>query len=68
MSAKDELHRLVEEIQDNEAEELLREVRQRYCVPARRRRSPAFVGMGDSGRSDLSEHVDDALREGGFGR
>ena len=30
------------------------------------RQLPAFVGIGDSGRSDISEHVDDLLA-GGFG-
>jgi hypothetical protein len=30
------------------------------------RRLPAFVRTGDSGRSDISEHVDDLLA-GGFG-
>ena len=31
------------------------------------RQLPAFVGIGDSGRSDISEHVDDLL-SGGFGK
>jgi hypothetical protein len=31
------------------------------------RQLPAFVGIGDSGRSDISEHVDDLLA-GGFGK
>lgn len=30
------------------------------------RQLPAFVGIGDSGRSDISEHVDELLA-GGFG-
>ncbi|MGH3252396.1 MAG: hypothetical protein ACRDOI_40140 [Trebonia sp.] len=30
------------------------------------RQLPAFVGIGDSGRSDVSKHVDDLLA-GGFG-
>jgi hypothetical protein len=30
------------------------------------RHLPAFVGIGDSGRTDISEHVDDVL-SGGFG-
>lgn len=30
------------------------------------RQLPGFVGIGDSGRSDISEHVDDLLA-GGFG-
>jgi hypothetical protein len=30
-------------------------------------RLPEFVGIGDSGRSDLSERVDELLTEG-FGR
>ena len=30
------------------------------------RQLPAFVGIGDSGRSDISEHLDDLLA-GGFG-
>jgi hypothetical protein len=30
------------------------------------RQIPAFVGIGDSGRSDISEHVDELLA-GGFG-
>jgi hypothetical protein len=33
----------------------------------RHRQLPAFVGIGDSGRSDISEHVDDLLA-GGFGQ
>jgi Helix-turn-helix domain len=28
------------------------------------RKLPAFVGIGESGRSDISEHVDDLLAEG----
>ena len=31
------------------------------------RQLPAFVGIGDSGRNDISEHVDDLLA-GGFGK
>jgi hypothetical protein len=30
------------------------------------RQLPAFAGIGDSGRSDISEHVDELLA-GGFG-
>jgi hypothetical protein len=28
------------------------------------RQLPAFVGIGDSGRTDISEHTDDLLAEG----
>lgn len=34
---------------------------------SRRWALPAFVGMGDSGRSDVSERVDEILGEG-FGK
>jgi hypothetical protein len=34
--------------------------------PGQQVRLPAFVGIGDSGRSDISERVDDLLA-GGFG-
>lgn len=35
------------------------------ALPAQQvRQLPAFVGIGDSGRSDISEHVDDLLTRG----
>lgn len=32
------------------------------------RELPAFVGAGDSGRSDISQRVDEVLAEDGFGQ
>lgn len=55
---------LVERLPEEQAEELLRLALERYVLPGRRQPLPAFVGIGDSGRSDVSERVDDFLAHG----
>jgi hypothetical protein len=53
---------------EDQAEDLLQLATNLYILPVQRSRPlPAFVGMGDSGRSDVSERVDEILGEG-FGR
>ncbi len=46
---------------------MLRVASELFETPEPRRQLPAFVGIGDSGRSDISSHVDDELAEG-FGQ
>lgn len=60
MTSRDKLLQLVESLPD----ELLRLAMERYVLPAQRQPLPAFVGIGDSGRSDVSERVDDLLANG----
>jgi len=68
MTAKEQLHHLVDELGEEQAEDLLRLAASRYTVPAQRSGSlPTFVGMGDSGRTDVSQRVDEHLGDG-FGR
>jgi hypothetical protein len=67
MTSKDKLIELVEGLPDEKAAELLELATQLYVLPAQRRPLPAFVGIGDSGRTDVSERVDDLLGDG-FGR
>jgi hypothetical protein len=68
MTAREQLHHLVDKLGDDQAEGLLRLATYRYALPVQRSRSlPAFVAMGDSGRSDVSERVREILDEG-FGR
>jgi hypothetical protein len=70
MTAKEQLQQLVADLGEEQASRALdllrplaREVPDDRQVP----RLPKFVGIGDSGRSDLSERVDELLAEG-FGR
>jgi hypothetical protein len=55
---------LVENLPEEQADELLRLATELYVVPDQRRPLPAFVGIGDSGRSDVSDRVDDLLADG----
>ncbi|HXT44887.1 MAG TPA: hypothetical protein VN748_12380 [Pseudonocardiaceae bacterium] len=64
MTSRDKLMELVERLPEEQAEELLRLALERYVLPGRRQPLPAFVGIGDSGRSDVSERVDDFLAHG----
>ena len=70
MTAKEQLQQLVAELGEEQAsraltllEPLLQDGSENQEAP----RLPSFVGIGDSGRSDLSERVDELLAEG-FGR
>jgi hypothetical protein len=67
MTSRDKLIELVEGLPDDQAAELLELATQLYVLPTQRRPLPAFVGIGDSGRTDVSERVDDLLGDG-FGR
>lgn len=64
MTSRDKLLELVESLPEEQAEELLRLAMERYVLPGQRQPLPAFVGIGDSGRSDVSELVDDFLANG----
>jgi hypothetical protein len=64
VTSRDKLMELVERLPEEQAEELLRLALERYVLPGRRQPLPAFVGIGDSGRSDVSERVDDFLAHG----
>jgi hypothetical protein len=70
VTAKEQLQQLVAHLGEEQASRALRlleplseELPGQKQVPS----LPKFVGIGDSGRSDISEHVDDLLAEG-FGR
>lgn len=70
MTAKEELHELVEVLDDSQADRALTVLSELVGrVPGRRaaRRKLKSLGYGASGRSDLSERVDEMLAEG-FGR
>lgn len=55
VTSTDKPLRLIESLPD----ELLRLAVDRYVLPGRRQPLPVFVGIGDSGRSDVSDRVDD---------
>lgn len=70
MTTKEQLHELVEDLSDEQAERALSVLSALAdMVPVQRviRRQPTSLGHGASGRSDLSERVDEILAEG-FGR
>ncbi len=68
MTSREQLHHLVDKLGDDQAEDLLRLATNLYALSVQRSRSlPAFVAMGDSGRSAVSERVHEILDEG-FGR
>jgi hypothetical protein len=67
MTSKEQLKALVDDLPEEQAAELLRVASELFTVPGQRVPLPAFVGIGDSGRDDVSERVADHLREG-FGR
>jgi hypothetical protein len=62
VTSKEILLQLVERLSDEQADELLRLATHLYADPDRRHPLPAFVGIGDSGRTDVSERVDELLR------
>lgn len=66
MTTKEKVHRAVDQLSEEQAVDLLRLIENVYESP-KLRPLPTFVGMGDSGRSDVSEKVDEYLRDG-FGR
>jgi len=70
VSAKEQLQQLVAEMGEEQASRalgLIKPLMQDKPDNGQAPRLPEFVGSGDSGRSDLSERVDDLLAEG-FGR
>jgi hypothetical protein len=68
MTARERLQLLVGGLGEEQAEralELLSPLTGADTRPGRQvRQLPAFVGIGDSGRNDISEHVDDLLAGG----
>jgi hypothetical protein len=70
VTTKERLHRLVDELADEQADRalaLLETVTDEQQAPGQRRVVPTSLGVGASGRSDLSERVDEFLADG-FGR
>jgi hypothetical protein len=71
MTAWERLQLLVVGLGEEQAERALELLSPLIVADARPgqqvRQLPAFVGIGDSGRSDISERVDDLLA-GGFGK
>lgn len=70
VTAKEQLQQLVAEMGEEQASRalgLLKPLVQDKPDNGQAPRLPEFVGSGDSGRSDLSERVDELLAEG-FGR
>ena len=70
VTAKEQLQQLVAEMGEEQASRalgLLKPLLQDKPDNGQAPRLPEFVGSGDSGRSDLSERVDELLAEG-FGR
>lgn len=70
MTAKEQLQQLVADLGEEQAARVLglvRPILQDQAENEQAPRLPEFVGSGDSGRSDLSERVDELLAEG-FGR
>lgn len=70
VTAKEQLEQLVAHLGDEETSRALRlleplseELPEQKQVPS----LPKFVGIGDSGRSDISEHVDELLADGSAG-
>lgn len=70
MTTKERLHQLVDGLADEQAARalvLLEGVAVSCANPGRRRMVPSSLGVGVSGRADVSERVDEMLAEG-FGR
>jgi hypothetical protein len=69
VTTKEQLHRLVDTLADDQAERallLLESITVSTGVAAKRR-PPASLGIGESGRADVSERVDELLADG-FGQ
>jgi hypothetical protein len=64
VTSRDKLLELVENLPEEQVDELLRLAMERYILPGQRQPLPAFVGIVDSGRSDISGRVDDFLANG----
>jgi hypothetical protein len=54
VTSKEKLHLLVEKLADPEADVLLHELEAKQPTSAAPHASPTFIGIFDSGRSDLS--------------
>jgi hypothetical protein len=54
LTSRDKLINLVAPLPEEQADELLRLATELFSVPDQRRPLPAFVGIGESGRSDVS--------------
>jgi hypothetical protein len=67
VTSKERLLQLVDRLPEEHVDELFRIASDLYAVPEQRRPLPAFVGIGDSGRADVSERADELMREA-FGR
>lgn len=70
MTAKEQLQQLVAGLGEEQASRALGLLEPLAGELSDRRRAhpvPAFVGIGDSGRTDVSERADELLSEG-FGR
>jgi len=66
-AARDELHRLVEQLPDDQVSAALIEVQRLANAGPSVSWPPAWFGAITAGRSDTSERVDELLAEG-FGR
>ena len=66
MTAKEQLQQLVAHLGEEQASRALRLLEPLSEEPEHKQAPslPKFVGIGDSGRSDISEHVDELLAEG----
>ncbi len=64
MTSKERLLALVQGLPEEQAARLLSVASELFEVPEQRRQLPTFVGIGDSGRSDISSRVDEELAEG----
>lgn len=64
MTSKERLLALVQDLPEEQAARLLSMASELFEIPEQRRQLPAFVGIGDSGRSDISSRVDEELAEG----
>jgi hypothetical protein len=68
VTTKEQEHRLVDTVADDQVERaLLLESITVSAEVAAKRWPPASLGIGDSGRADVSEQVDELLADG-FGR
>ncbi len=66
MTAKELLHRLVEDLGEPQAAEALTWMRARYALPEPvdgQTELPEWVGMFSSGRGDLAERHEEILRD-----
>lgn len=67
MTTKERLHRLVDQFGDEQAARalvLLESVNVSEPADVKRRIMPTSMGIGASGRSDVSERVDEILADG----